>query len=454
MKVQFVAQSSRMDDNPGLTGERLINLYPEAAASGARSPWLLRSVLGYEETAFGDLDNKVVRAARQVGDKVFVVASGRLYEVDDAGAETDRGAIEDDAATTISDNNGSVTIAAGSNYYVWDGATLSTPGSGAFSDEGSVAFIDQYTVISQKDGRLVEWTPLATPGTRSALNVKTKEGRTDNVVRVVAASGYIYVLGERSTEIWANTGQANAAAFQRLPGAVIDQGVKAANLADEFEDQLFMVGEDNVAYVSAGGAFQVISTAAVNYALEQETPTNTFFYEDRGHKFWCVRFADRPAWCYDLATGIWHERASGIGANAWDVVATVFAFGKWLALSRLGEIREMARTNKDGANVLRREATSLPLEQDGEFFSVDALEFRVMNGFSDLGRDVAIMAAKSTDGGATFGLERTTNIGRQGQYGLRGRFRSWGTQRQFTARVAMTDAIETPIEASALVEIS
>lgn len=453
-KVLFASKSARSGDNPGLTSERLVNCYAEIAEGGARSQVVLRSALGYDETSFADLNNKVVRAVHVADGKIWVVASGRLFEIQSTGATFNRAAVLDDAETIISDNDGKIIIVSGDAYQVWDGAAMQTPGSGAFAAVGSAAFIDQYTVLSQSNGRLVEWLTLADPLTRNALNVKAKEGETDNVRRVISSSGYLWVLGEQSTEIWVNTGQANQDAFDRLPGAVIQQGVKNKVLCDEFEDNLFIVGEDDVAYVSSGTGFRPVSTPAVNKALAAATPTQTFFYEDRGHKFWCIRFEDSPAWCFDLTTGDWHERATGATTNAWEIVSTFRAFNKWFAITALGVIYELKRANKDGATAMRREAVSRPLESDGDQFSLDVVEFRVANGFADVGRDVTIMASLSKDGGSTFGLERTKTIGGIGEYGRRGRFTSWGTSRQFTMKMAISDPAELPVEGEAVVEIS
>lgn len=452
-KVRFASQSSRRGDHPAVTSERLINCYIEKAPAGARSEYVVRSVLGYKPTAFADLDNKIVRAAKKVGGVLFVVASGALYEVDSGGTATNRGAITDDVDTVISENNGDVTIAAGNTYYVWNGSTLTTPGSGRITNEGSVAYLDGYTIISENGGIEFEWTDILDASTRNATYFASKEGRQDNVLRVLASQGNIWVMGGKSRELFYNTGGSGADAFARVSGAVIDRGLKRRTLCIEYEGAVFYVGNDNVFYVGQGVSDNPISTSAVDYALEQEEPTDVFIYEDRGHKFVCIRFAERPAWCFDLLTGAWHERATGTSFDAWEIVDTVFAYGKWLAINRLGVIYEMDRTNKDGATPLRRTMVSLPLDLAGRRYRVPLLEIRGQPGFADIGRDISVMLRLSRDGGATWGLEKVAKFGALGEYGSLARFRGLGMARSLTAEVSVSDPAEIPLESDAVVEV-
>src|SRR6185437_9614875 len=55
-----------------------------------------------------------------------------------------------------------------------------------------------------------------------------------------------------------------------------------------------------------------------NYAVEQEWNTyptiadaEGYAYEDGGHTFWMLRFPTaNKTWCFDAATGLWHERST------------------------------------------------------------------------------------------------------------------------------------------------
>ena len=352
-KVNFATESALSADNPGVTSQRLVNCYASPTSVGARSPFVLRSVLGYSDLAFAKLGNYELVAALGGPDYLYAVASGRLTAVSSNGVLTLLGIVPADDETVMARTEGGVALAAGGNYYVWDGTTLTQPTGSAFANEGSVAFLDQYTVISEEGGRRVEWTELADPGTRNASHVKIKEGRPDNVKRVLAAQGRLWVMGETSSEIWYNTGAAGALAFERVPGGVVDTGILGKNLCMDYQNTVFLVGDDKVVYRASGLSFQPISTTAVNRAIEEETPTHVFAYEDRGHKFVCVRFASRPAWCFDLTTGGWHERCTGVEFGGWDIVATSQSYGKWLVANASADIEELTRSNYDRSQPLR-----------------------------------------------------------------------------------------------------
>ncbi len=457
-KVNFATESALAGDNPGVTAQRLVNCYASPTSVGARSPFVLRSVLGYSGLAFSKLGNYDLVAALGGPDYLYTVASGRLSEVSSTGSVALLGSVGVDDETVMARTEGGVAIAAAGNYYLWDGSTVTQPLGGAFTNEGSVAFMDQYTVISEEGGRRVEWTELADPATRNASHVKVKEGRPDNVVRLLSAQGRLWVLGETSSEIWYNTGEAGALAFERVPGGVIDTGLLGKTLCMDYQNSVFLVGDDRVVYRASGLSFEPMSTTAVNRAIEEEAPTHIFAYEDRGHKFVCVRFANRPAWCYDLATGGWHERSSGEDFGGWDIVATSQSYGKWLAANSSADIEHLTRSNYDRLEPLRRVMVSLPLDVGGKYVSVSVLEFRIQGGLDaiteglDMDAEASAMLRVSRDGGATFGLEKQVNIGRLGEFGRRARFRGLGRSDQWTFELAISDKAELPVESLAILE--
>lgn len=463
MKVEFARESAMAADNPGVTSQRLVNCYPAPVSVGARSPFVLRSALGYSNVPKASLNNQTARAAIGGPDFLYVAASGRVHSIARDFSTKVIGGVVDDVNTVFARTREGVSLSAGDNYYLWDGGNFTQPQNGAFTGASSVAFLDQYTVLSEPGGRGVEWTELGDPSDRNALHIKTKEGRADQVVRVMASSGRLIILGQESTEVWYNTGAAGALAFERVQGAVIDIGLKAVRLCVEYENSVFFVGDDNTFYRMSGGQPAPLSTGAVSKAINDETPANVFAYEDRGHKFICVRFDSRPAWCYDLTTGAWHERSTGANFGPWEVVDAVKAYGAWVAVTIDGGIYEFERVNKDGDTPMRRTMVSLPLDLDGAIFSVSALEFRIQGGMDDIrtgpilgvgSRPASASLRVSRDGGATFGPEKKTTFGEIGQYALRARFRGLGAARNFTAELSVSDPGELPVESSALVEVA
>jgi hypothetical protein len=449
-KLTFFAQSAKDVANEQASGERLLNCYPEQVAAGGRTAFALRSVLG--QATFATTGAVLVRAMASVNNQLYAVVGGSLYHIDKNAVVTSLGTIADDVETTISGNGTNVTVCAGGNYYVYDGASVTTPGSGRFSSEGTVGFIDQYTIITEKSGNEFEWTTVAIPGTRNAANFATNEGDNDNILRVHADGPVLIFMGEKSIEMWQNTGASNENAFARLPGGVINQGCLGVNLSTKLDSGVFFVGDDKACYIFRGAGLETVSGPGVVSAIIAETPTHVFYYEDRGHKFACVRFDSRPAWCYDLTTGAWHERGTGTGA--WEVVATVNVYGQWYCGLNTGQIYEMSRTNTDISQALQRKMVSRSIYMAGDQFSVSELECLARVGRSNLGSDATVTLRTSRNNGETWGAQITQSLGDQGDYDTRAVFRALGSYRSFTAELSTADAADITFYSDANVRLT
>lgn len=437
-RLEFFRQSARDADNVAGNPSRLLNLYPEPIVPGGRSQYALKSVLGLNEII--ELPGLFVRAMGEVDGKFFTVGAGRLYEIDAvAGSYTDRGAIGADPNTSISGNNGVVTVVAGGKYYTWDGASLTEPTAGAFSDFGAVDYFGNYTILTELDGRRWCWSDIADATDLPALNFSTADGRDDNLIRPFQINGALYLFKESSHEIWYLTGQAGANAFDRQAGGVVDIGLKAFGLICRFPGAAFMVGDDGKAYIVAG-QLRPVSTPAVETAIAQGEPLRCIAYEDEGHTFCAITFGDRPACCYDVATGEWHERAEGLENVRWTVTETVKHAGAWYAGKDDGTISRFERINRDGSDPLIREATSRTLIGDGDRFTLHELELHPRTGFAG----ASISLAMSRDGGLTWGAEKVKTWG-VGEYAGRINWRALGQFRQATARVRMSGTTDVTL---------
>lgn len=455
--LKFTGQSGRDSDNEFASSSRLVNCYLEPIEGRQ----IIKSVLGSEP--FANLNAVFLRAMRAVGGNIFAACGGMLYRVTSDGTIDDLGAIAD-GDTALSSNNGVVTIAANGSYYILDGAGLSSPTGAAFDNVGSVTFLGQYTIIGELGGRRLAWSSPADPATFDGLDFATAEGRDDNILRVVGVNGYLLIFKETSREIWYQTGSADSTlAFQRISGGVVDTGLLAFNLMAELDQAVFFVGDDGIAYITDGMSQSAVSNRAVETAIAQGEPHRCVFYEDEGHKFACLTFRDRPAWCYDLATGFWHER--DVDGN-WPVVETVKLDGQWYSGTDVGLIRKMVRNNSEAGDPLIRKVVSNTLENDGKRFRLSEFEifgrigkyqteYRLTPVLGTLGlflvsrsgqglqagsvilqtNPIACALRLSKDGGITWGSVRHKSLGRVGDYDARVNWRSLGQFRRVTAEL-------------------
>ena len=437
----FFGQSQQDSDNIQANTARLFNCYLSDAGDGKA---VMKSCLGM--ATFATLTGIACRAMERVDGIIYAVHGGRLWRVSQAGAATNLGAIADSAETTISGNNGKVTICAGGRYYVWDGATLTEPTTGAFANFGSVTFLGQLTVLTEANGRRVQWSEVADPETLNGLSFATTETRDDDNVRAMVFGSELWIFKTRSIERWAQDG----AGLYAIPGAVMGRGIKAFGLLTEMDEGGFFIGSDNRAYiVGQGGAMQVVSNAAVQTSIKQDDPQTCFYYQDEGAEFCVITFLNRPAWCFDMSIGAWHERGEA-EYGAWTATQAVSAYNNFYVGTTLGAVNILRRNNVDTTGPMIRRAVGRTLDSNGQDFTVSLLQIRGRAGFTS---NPTMMLRVSRDRGATWGAPREVSMGAIGQTDARAIWRMLGRGEYFTPEISMSDPRECPIETVAMIEV-
>jgi hypothetical protein len=443
--LQFFSPSSRDADNRAANSARLLNCYLEPVQPGGRTAFSVKAVLGM--TAFASLPGVFVRAMAEVGGAIYVAANSSLYSIAADGTVANIGALDDGPNATITGNFGKIAVTVDGRYFVLDG-TISEPTPGAFSAMGAADYIAGYTVITEAGGRRFQWSDLADAANLPGLNFSTADGKDDKCIRPFEINGSLYILKERSHEVWYLTGAAGAAAFERQVGGVINVGLKAFGLLCRIDFGAFMVGDDNRAYI-LGQGMQPVSNPAVETAIATLGPQFCFTYSDEGHTFCAITFVGGPAWVYDVATDMWHERAQGVDFGPWGVSAAGSLNGVDYVAQIGGDIFAMTRSATDGGMPLSRRMVSRTLANDGQRFVLDELEIFPRQGFDA----ASVMLRMSRDNGITWGAPKVRSFS-VGQYAQRVIWRGLGQFRQATAEITITDAKEITMNAEGRVVLS
>ena len=439
----LVPQSEQDSDNRSANTARMVNCYIEPNGSEV----VIKSVLG--TVAFASLAGAFPRAVAEIGDAIFIAQGGRLYEISVSGTIQDRGVIVDSLETTISGNDSNVTVVAGGRYFVWDGTTLSEPTTGAFSSFGSVSYFGSLTVLTELNGSRVQWSDVFDPTTLGGLSFATADAYDDKILRGISVSGAFWIMKETSLERWYQ----NGADLAPVAGGSRQIGLKAYNLVGLLPDGAFFVSSDgHVRLLSS--SFQIISNRAVETAIEQGDATHCFYYQDEGHGFCVVRFSDRPSWVFDLATGLWHERAESDTLEPWSAVGSARAQGDWYVPALSGPVYKLSRVHEDATGPLIRQVTSKTMENDGARFRISRFEAQARTGHSNLGRDASIMLEMSRDFGETWSDPKVRSLGGIGDHGQRMVWRRLGQFRQATARLSWSDVSELPVKNEVFVDVS
>ena len=435
MKFEYAAPSALGVDETTLVTPRLLNVYRQRLGDKT----VVRSVLGTE--VFANLPTLFVRAAETIQGKLYVVQGGIFYRVSESGTVTSLGAVPDSPETTISGNNGNIAIVANGRYFVWDGSDITEPATGAFSAFSDVTFVNQFTVATERGGRRVQWSALADAGSLPALNFATTESRDDNVLRSMAIAGGVMFFKERSIESWYVSGSD----LKARPGSTIELGLKAFGLIAKIPNGAVFIGSDDRVYMTFGGVPEPISTDGVEISVAAELPTNVFYYEDAGHKFCVLRYADRPAWVFDITTGEWHERAEGNDLGPWTARACVKAYRQFFAINDTGGVLRMTRNNADASGELIRRIVGRTYEMDGQRFKLHRLEIPANVGAHDAEPTMTLRV--SGDRGHTWRLNRQYPMGVKGQYDRRIILRNLGQYQKATFEITVSDPQDVALDA-------
>jgi hypothetical protein len=454
MKVEFVGQSARDQSNQKANPSRLINGYREPLVAGGKSRFVIRAVPGMD--LFATIPGVFLRDMNfETGARV--ACGGNLYTIGVfTGSVQLRGAIVDSEFTSMAENNGDVAIAAGGDYFVDDAGTgLTGPlTTGAITDAGSVGYLGGYTLVSELNGRKVQWSALVDPTTFNATHFASAEITTDPIIRLIVFKDTVYIFKAAGFERWGLTGGSGPNAFARIDGAQTEPGLKAFGLITQFPNGFAYVSSDGKVMAFVGGQLTPISTPPVEVALAENEPDRMFYYEVRGHGFICVAFSDVPAWCYDTATGEWHERSQDDGP--WTVRASAKTDDGWIVGTNDGRLALLTADCLDFDQPLVRRYVSRTLAQP-ERVTINKIEAFPRVGLDLQGKKSGVKGSTfdstpakvdlrtSKDGGFTWSAPKSRDVGTVGAYATRLTWRALGQFRDATIELSQSSVVDVPL---------
>jgi hypothetical protein len=170
------------------------------------------------------------------------------------------------------------------------------------------------------------------------LDIAGKTGAADNIQCLAAIHGELWLIGELTSEIWANTGAADFT-FGRIQGAFINHGCVAPYSLSQQDVSLFWLTQDRqgnaIVAMSAGYAVERVSTHAIEQEFQSYSKIDDaigYCHQIEGHAFYILNFPTaNKTWAYELSTKQWHERGSldGNGVlNRHRGNAFAFAYGR------------------------------------------------------------------------------------------------------------------------------
>lgn len=412
-----------------LTKQRTRNFWPQLLSTEkAKSRYILQSFYGLKEWASPNIAG-VDRGQLENQGKLYKVTGTQLYQVLSDGTHTPLGFISGSNRCIMWAMGAQVIIANGNgSVFTWDGTNLVQNTSINLGQPRSVTVLNNQAIYDNGSGQSFDVSDVGTPNTINGLNNAQAESDSDELLRVYAYRETLYNMGDKTIELWWNSGQGNPP-FDKIQGAIINVGLGALNSVADTPDFIFLLGTDRQVHTLTGGTTSVdtvISTPAMarefkKYSVIEDAIGWTMQLE--GQWFYVLKFPIQDiTWVYPVG-GEWFEWGSNatgrIRANSY-----AYAFDKHLVADEAsGKIYELDDdTYTDAGEKIIRTRDTAPLhgglfKADGKEFEINRLEIILETGVGlvdpgESGYDPKIAVSFSRDGGKTFGTERFVKTGK------------------------------------------
>lgn len=443
--------------------QRCVNWYPETGGIEGKDQLILLPTPGLKD--FSDVAgaDSVVRGLIEHQGTLYAVVDNTFYSINSAGTATSEGTLTTNSSRVqMAAIDDEIFIVDGTNgyRYVISSDTFSQITDVDFpSGTTSVTSQDGFIIVREASGNRFYISSVNDGSAWNALDFASKEGAPDNLKAVVSNSRQLWLFGERTTEVWVNTGSASFP-FQRLSDVFIDWGAVSEHAITPLDNTLFWLAQSrngSLSVVKAQGFGAVlVSTPAIANKISSYTTISDAFsygYHLNGHDFYVLTFpTEGVTWVYDVSTNMWHERSSFVDqedtrhrSNCY-----AFAFNKHLVGDfDSGSIYELDNdTYTDDGTRIRRVRTTRHFHNDNRQVTFNNLTIDVETGVgltSGQGSDPQYMLRVSRDGGRTWGNERWRSPGKIGIYDERMVWHLLGTGRVFTFEISVTDPIKAVI---------
>ena len=468
MEVPFVGSSYRMDAR-SFDVQRSINLYPIVSESSfSKSKTSLRGCAGLR--LFAEVGGGAIRGCiSSTSGRAFVVSGQEFYELDANGTATLRGTLNTQTSrVSIAENINQIMIVDGTDGWIFTKATnaFTQITDVDFPTCSVVTYQDGYFIVV-KDGSQDFYISAINNGTSwGALDFAAAESSPDNLISLISDNGNLWLFGNRSTEVYQNTGAA-AFPFERINGAVIQTGCAAAFTVKKFDSSIAWLGVDEqgrgVVWQAQGYGVKRLSTRAIERRINEAldfTDSYAWVYQQEGSLFYVLQIKGLDSsLVYDASTGEWHERmyldpVTNTRQLHRGSCHFFFAQKTLVGDRENGNIYELRLdVYDDNGDEMVRERIAPIISDEKRLISHSSFELDMEVGVgltTGQGSDPKIMLQYSDDNGYTYSSELWTDIGTKGNYQTRVVWRQLGMSRDRVYKVSVSDPVFVQINAAYL----
>lgn len=438
--------------SPNVSAQQRKNLYVEIQQDPEANGLVLYPTPGL--SSFATLPS-VVRGLHQMGDYFYAVSGSKLYRVANDATTTELGSLlTSTERVDMSDNGTQLVITDGTYGYTWNTSTLAFARitDVDFPAPSSTTYLNSYTVVSETGSGRFYISSSYDATAWDALDFATAEGSPDNLVRVMADNGVLYLFGTKTTEIWGDSG-ASDFPFARMGASAIEWGLAAKWSLAKFMDSLIFLRKNRLGAVQvcvlAGNQSAPVSTPEMDYVFSQYSAVSDatgFAYMLSGHPMYQINFPTAgESWLYDGLSKAWSRLESNGGRHKAEIHVQ-FLDRSYVSDYATGQIYRIDQSAySDDGDPIVREFVSRH-NKAGDYLSISQLWLEMEAGVgleSGQGSSPQVMMQVSRDGGHTWGAERWANFGQIGEYGARAVWNRLGRSRDWVFRFRVTDPVKT-----------
>ena len=317
MKVLLTALDAGGPRSRKSTIENIVNMYAEPMNKKGISQYVLYQCSGLTEFCNLGTD-KVIQLYTTSDGQVFAFTKNKLYKIfadkTHTLVATITGTLSD--FISVADNGNQMCFVDGSRGFVYrldtNVLTEITTQTG-FYPSNTVVFLDGYFIFN-RSGTGQFFISALYDTTTDPLDFATAESSPDDTVGIIVFSNQLWLFGQKTIEIWYNSGD-SLFPFSRVSGGVLNRGCQAFDTIKKGALALYFVGDDGIVYVVSTNSYvpQKVSTYSIEKDITGETLASAFVFTEYGHEFYMLQLPNNErTWCYDISSGLWHERKSTV----------------------------------------------------------------------------------------------------------------------------------------------
>ena len=433
---------------------RLVNCYPEQLPPDAPWPFRLARLDGL--TSWATVGTGPIEGMHADHGLLYVVSGGGFYSVTSTPTATFRGAVGSSTEIDMDSNESAVVIVSPPDAYHY------TPGTTTFGQitdtdftdrgAGDVEFADNYMLFREPNTGRFFGADLGSVSSFDALNFATAEGSPDVTLGLKVDHRQVLQFGEKSLELWQNTG-ASGFPFERLEPGFVERGTVNGKTIAKLDQSVFWVADDYTVRRLDGLTPVRVSTHAIEQWLRSVTLASLrgYAYSREGHYFYLLT-APEGCFAYDVVTQLWAEREA-YEQDTWPWGNPVSFAGKILVGSTTSNvIAELdPAVYDDLSDTQRMEWTYQPVYSSAARCFHDRLDIVCEVGVgltSGQGSDPEIMLSFSDNGGKTWFNLPNRKLGKIGEYTTRVHWDGLGSCASAHGRVyraAVSDPVRVTI---------